>query len=252
MKRMFDTNERYVDSWADLTESRRISIPLYAKLADGSIVPTTKPIDALYYNFNLSKPEDRANGAYHFKRINAPITSKSTIDFDEDVSTIQELLAPADFIISEENISKYPVMTIANVDPNNSNDFYKLAREENKRVLIVDSNSGTFHCLGSYQPNSGQSPSNRSFTMTEPYTHLEDANKQINEWYEKFGTRYWDEDDGDFYIQLPKTINGQDLWHVSSSKSTQIYIAAQVFPEEITHKPYVDCYVIPAEYRRME
>ena len=245
MKRMHSDNARYLQVAFNRTRPTQLGIQIYAKLADGSIVPSREYDFRLFYYGAKSFKDGKM--VFDGRIGNAPITTTHGVMFDQDVSTATELLvdAPINFGI-EITAGKEPSYDIKNVDPDGK-EYYDLANDKTKRVMIVDSKNGQFVCLGAYDGEDPNAALPKPITVNEPRGNIMDAQEQIIQWYLENGTLYYDEDDGDDYIRLPKTIGGQPTWSVSSSNHNQIMVSDFIYPPVITHKPHYELYIIPAD-----
>lgn len=245
MKRMHSDNAQYLSVKFSKNKAAQLGIKIYAKLADGSIVP------ARDYDFRLfyygAKSFKDGEMVFDGRIGNSPITSTHGVIFDQDVSTATELLvdAPINFGI-QIAAGKEPSFNISNVDPDGK-EYYDLARDKTKRVMMVDSKNGQFVCLGAYDENDESAGLPQTITVAEPRGNLKDAEEQTMQWYLENGTLYYDEEDSDNYIRIPKTIDGQRTWTASSSNHNQIMVSDFIYPPVITHKPHYELYIIPAD-----
>ena len=245
MKRMHSDNARYLQVAFNKSKTTQLGIKLRAKLADGSIV-SAKNCDFRLFYYGAKSFKD-GKMVFDGRIGNAPITTTHGVIFDQDVSTATELLvdAPINFYI-EIAAGKNPSFEIKNVDPDGK-EYYDLARDKTKRVMIVDSKNGQFVCLGAYDENDDAAGLQQPIIVDEPRGNIKDAEEQILQWYLDNGTLYFDEDDQDDYIRLPKTINGQPTWYVHSTNHNQIMVSDFIYPPVITHKPHYELYIIPAD-----
>lgn len=245
MKRMHSDNAQYLSVSFNKTSTTQLGIKIYAKLADGSVVPASDYDFRLFYYGAKSFKDGKM--VFDGRIGNSPITTKHGVIFDQDVSTATELLvdAPINFRI-EIAAGKEPSFELKNADPNGK-EYYDLARDKTKRVMIVDSKDGQFVCLGAYDENNTAADFPRPITVKEPYSNIADAQDQIIQWYADNGTLYYDEDDQDDYVRLPKTIDGQPTWSVTASNKNQILVSDFIYPPVITHKPHYELYIIPAD-----
>ena len=245
MKRMHSDNAQYLSVVFARSKATQLGIQIYAKLADGSVVPA-KNYDFRLFYYGAKSFKD-GEMVFDGRIGNAPITTTHGVMFDQDVSTATELLvdSPINFGI-EIAAGKEPSFQIKNVDPDGK-EFYELARDKTKRVMMVDSKNGQFVCLGAYDENDPNAELPQTITVTEPHNNMIDAQEQIIQWYAENGTLYYDEDGGDDYVRLPKTIDGQPTWTISSSNHNQIMVSDFIYPPVITHKPHYELYIIPAD-----
>ena len=245
MKRMHSDNAQYLQVVFAKTPTTQLGIKIYAKLADGSIVPA-KDYDFRLFYYGAKSFKD-GKMVFDGRIGNAPITTTHGVLFNQDVSTATELLVdcPINFGI-EIAPGKNPSFQIRNVDPDGK-EYYDLARDKTKRVMIVDSKNGQFVCLGAYDENDENAGLPQTITVAEPRGNIIDAQEQIMQWYLENGTLYYDEDDQDDYIRLPKTIDGQPTWTTSSSNHNQIMVSDFIYPPVITHTPHYELYIIPAD-----
>lgn len=244
MKRMHGTNAQYLSVKFDSTKATQLGISVYAKLADGSVVPAKEADFRLFYYGTKSFKDGKM--VFDGRIGQSPITTKHGILFDQDVSTAVELLvdAPENFSVKIAT-GKEPSFEIKNVDPN-GDEYWELAQDKTKRVMIVDSKDGQFTCLGAFDENSDTIVYPKPITVIEPHSNIVDAQDQIIQWYADNGTLYYDEDDGDNYVRLKKEIGGQATWEISSSNK-QILVSDFIYPPVITHKPHYELYIIPAD-----
>ena len=245
MKRMHSDNARYLQVAFNKNKATQLGIQIRAKLADGSIVSATDYDYRLFYYGGKSFKDGKM--VFDGRIGKAPITTTHGVMFDQDVSTATELLvdAPINFGIGIAT-GKNPSFEIKNVDPEGK-EYYDLARDKTKRVMIVDSKNGQFVCLGAYDENDDNAGLQQKITVDEPRGNIRDAEEQIIQWYLENGTLYYDEDDEDDYIRLPKTIDGQPTWYTSSSNHNQIMVPDFIYPPVITHTPHYELYIIPAD-----
>lgn len=246
MKRMHSDNAQYLGVAFNRSNPTQFGIRIYAKLADGSIVPAREYDFRLFYYGAKSFKDGKM--VFDGRVGNASITSTHGVMFDQDVSTATELLvdSPINFGV-QIAAGKTPSFTIQNVDPNGELEYYDLARDKTKRVMIVDSKNGQFVCLGAYDENNDTAELQKPIVVDEPRSNIKDAEEQIIQWYAENGTLYYDEDDGDDYVRLPKTIDGKPTWNASSSNHNQIMVSDFIYPPVITHKPHYELYIIPAD-----
>lgn len=245
MKRMHSDNAQYLKVVFSKSKATQLGIKIYAKLADGSIVPAKNYDFRLFYYGTKSFKDGKM--VFDGRIGNSPITNTHGVSFDQDVSTATELLvdAPINFDIKIA-AGREPSFQISNVDPDGK-EFYDLARDKTKRVMIVDSKNGQFVCLGAYDENDESDGLPQKITVDEPRGNIIDAQEQIIQWYLENGTLYYDEDDQDDYIRLPKTIDGQRTWDISSFNHNQIMVSDFIYPPVITHSPHYELYIIPAD-----
>lgn len=242
---MHSDNARYLGVVFNKSKPTQLGIKIYAKLADGSIVPARDYDFRLFYYGAKSLKDGKM--VFDGRIGNAPITTTHGVIFDQDVSTATELLvdAPLNFGI-QIAAGKNPSFTIENVDPEGEG-FYDLARDKTKRVMMVDSKNGQFVCLGAYDENDDTAELQKPITVDEPRGNIKDAEEQVIQWYAENGTLYYDEDDGDDYVRLPKAIDGQPTWYASTSNHNQIMVSDFIYPPVVTHKPHYELYIIPAD-----
>lgn len=245
MKRMHSDNARYLLVAFNKDKATKLGIKIYAKLADGSVVPARDYDFRLFYYGAKSFKDGKM--VFDGRIGNAPITTTHGVMFDQDVSTATELLvdSPLNFGI-QIAAGKEPSFTIKNVDPDGK-EYYDLARDKTKRVMMVDSKNGQFVCLGAYDENDENAAYPQPITADEPHGNIADAEEQIMQWYLENGTLYYDEDDGDDYIRIPKTMDGKPTWYASSSNKNHIMVSDFIYPPVITHKPHYELYIIPAD-----
>ena len=242
---MHSDNAQYLQVDFNKNKATQLGIQIRAKLANGSIVSATDYDYRLFYYGTKSFKDGKM--VFDGRIGKAPITTTHGVIFDQDVSTATELLvdAPVNFGI-EIAPGKNPSFEIRNVDPNGK-EYYDLARDKTKRVMIVDSKNGQFVCLGAYDENDQNAGLQQKITVDEPRGNIRDAEEQIIQWYLENGTLYYDEDDQDDYIRLPKTIDGQPTWYTSSSNHNQLMVSDFIYPPVITHTPHYELYIIPAD-----
>lgn len=245
MKRMHTDNARYLQVAFNRTKATQLGIQIYAKLADGSVVPARDYDFRLFYYGTKSFKDGKM--VFDGRIGNAPITTTHEVMFDQDVSTATEILvaSPINFGI-EIAAGKNPSFEIKNVDPEGK-EYYDLANDKTKRVMIVDSKNGQFVCLGAYDGDDPSAALPKPIIVDEPRGNIIDAQEQIMQWYLANGTLYYDEDDGDDYIRIPKTIDGQPTWYVHSTNHNQIMVSDFIYPPVITHEPHYELYIIPAD-----
>ena len=241
MKRMHGTNGQYMAVYPDTNKIYQFGIPIYAKLADGSVVPMSTPDYRMIYARN----KDFKDGKMVFSRATNDPTQKHSVAFGQDVSAVVDLLVDARMNFSVD-LDELPVFTIRNVDPAGKTDW-NLATDKTKRVMIVDSKDGQFRCLGAFDENSKDQTLPQDINVEEPRSNFNDVSEQAISWYEKFGVEYYDEDDEDSYIRLPKTLNGVKLWEPLASNNTQIMVSDCIYPEKLFHKMRYSLYIIPAD-----
>ena len=245
MKRMHSDNAQYLAVDFSKNKPTQLGIQIRAKLADGSIVSATDYDYRLFYYGGKSFKDGKM--VFDGRIGKAPITTTHGVIFDQDVSTATELLvdSPINFGI-EIAPGKNPSFEIRNVDPDGK-EYYDLARDKTKRVMIVDSKNGQFVCLGAYDENDQTAGLQKPIVVDEPHGNIRDAEEQIIQWYLENGTLYYDEDDQDDYIRLPKTIDGKPTWYTSSSNHNQLMVSDFIYPPVITHTPHYELYIIPAD-----
>lgn len=251
MKRMHETNGRYVDmSWIKPgTQSvSAIKMGIAAKMPDGSVVYSADK-EVLFCTY---KDVDGENRWHYLRKPNGPIGAENQFTFDQDVSTATGVMVDIEPYMTIDTVVNPPKAAFINVDPEGKKvQKEDLATETAKRVMIVDPVSGNLTCLGSGfnpdDPNSSSADIKGKIIKAEfTQNYRNDAQQQITQWYKenKASDIYYDEDeDINFAI-----LNQGTEWLKNPTLPKVISVAWKAFPKEVIHKPKMGIYVLPADY----
>ena len=213
-------------------------------MPDGSVVYSADK-EILFCTY---KDVDGENRWHYFRKPNGPLGTENQFTFDQDVSTATRVMVDIAPYMAVETITNIPTVEITNVDPEGKTD-YELAKDTEKRVMIVDPVTGNLTCLGGgYNPDdrNASAADIKSITKAECTENYRDAQEQITQWYKenKASDIYYDSDDDVTFAILNKGTE----WQMNSNLPKTISVAWNAFPPEIIHKPKMGMYVIPADY----
>ena len=247
MKRMYDTNGRYMDvHWKKpmVNHPSAIKMGIAVKMPDGSVVYSADK-EVLFCKY---ENVDRENRWHYLRKPNGPLGTENHFTFDQDVSTATRVMVDIEPYMAVETITNIPTVELTNVDPEGKTD-YELAKDTEKRVMIVDPVTGNLTCLGSgYNPDDPTTSSEniKTLTKTEFTENYKDAQGQIAKWYRenKGSDIYYDADeDVNFAI-----LNQGTEWQKNPNLPKVISVSWRAFPPEVIHKPKMGIYMLPVDY----
>lgn len=247
MKRMHETNGRYMSvNWKlpRLGQPSAIQMGIAAKMPDGTVVYSANK-EVLFCTYENVDGENRW---HYFRKPNGPLGTENQFTFDQDVSTATRVMVDIEPYIGADTITSIPTAEITNVDPEGKTD-YELAKDTEKRVMIVEPVSGNLTCLGGgYNPDDPNSSSEniKSITKAEIAENYKDAKEQITKWYKenKASDIYYDSDENINFAILNKGTE----WQMNPNLPKVISVSWKAFPPEVIHKPKMGIYVLPVEY----
>ena len=247
MKRMHETNGRYMDAYwkkPRLGKPSAIKLGIAAKMPDGSVVYSANK-EVLFCAYDNIDGENRW---HYFRKPNGPLGTENQFTFDQDVSTATRVMVDIEPYIGADTLTSIPTAEIVNVDPEGKTD-YELAKDVSKRVMIVEPVTGNLTCLGGgYNPDDPTSSSDniKAITKAELTENYKDAKEQITKWYKenKGSDIYYDSDeDVNFAI-----LNKGTEWQTNPNLPKIISVSWKAFPPEVIHKPKMGIYVLPVDY----
>lgn len=247
MKRMHETNGRYMNVHWQLPRMGHpsaIKLGIAVKMPDGSVVYSANK-EVLFCTYENVDGENRW---HYFRKPNGPLGTENQFTFDQDVSTATRVMVDIEPYIGVDEVTSIPTAEITNVDPEGKTG-YELAKDIEKRVMIVEPVTGNLTCLGGgYNPDDPTSSSDniKSLTKAEFAENYKDAQQQITKWYRenKASDIYYDEDEGVNFAILNKGTE----WQTNPNLPKIISVSWRAFPPEVIHKPKMGIYVLPADY----
>lgn len=247
MKRMHETNGRYMDAYWKLPrmgQPSAIKMGIAAKMPDGTVVYSADK-EVLFCPY---QNVDKENRWHYLRKPNGPLGTENQFTFDQDVSTATRVMVDIEPYMGPDTITSIPQAEITNVDPDGKTD-YELAKDISKRVMVVDPITGNLTCLGGgYNPdNPGSSSADiKKITITEFTENYKDAQQQITQWYKKNKASdiYYDGDEGVNFAILNKGTE----WQMNPNLKNIISVSWSAFPKEVIHTPKMGIYMLPVEY----